>query len=67
MPLYEYLCPKCGEFEFHNKLDEDLVVCPLCKSKVEKLISCPGVFDLRGKGFYVNDYAKKKSKKEKEE
>ena len=67
MPLYEYECEKCGVFEFSNKLGENLKVCPLCQSKVKKLISAPGLFDLHGKGFYVNDYKKKRVKKEREE
>ena len=62
-PLYEYLCEKCGTFEFHNKIGEDLVTCPLCQSKVKKLISS-GIFDLHGPGFYQNDYPKKNDKKE---
>lgn len=66
MPLYEYTCPKCGEFEFHHKIGEDLTVCPLCQSQVKKLISS-GIFDLKGDGFYANDYKKKRVKKEREE
>jgi len=44
--------------------------CPLCKSKVERLISGGGGIIFKGSGFYINDYArsedyKKKTKEEK--
>jgi putative FmdB family regulatory protein len=40
MPLYEYMCTKCGiSFEqlvFH---EEDTIECPKCRGKVNKLMS----------------------------
>ena len=59
MPIYEYSCPKCGEFEVTQRITEDaLKKCPTCKSKVRKLISSTS-FQLKGSGWYVTDYAKK--------
>lgn len=61
MPIYEYSCPKCGEFEVTQRITEDpLKKCPTCKSKVRKLISNTS-FQLKGSGWYVTDYAGKKS------
>jgi putative FmdB family regulatory protein len=63
MPIYEYACPKCGEFEVTQRITEEpLKKCPTCKSKVRKLISSTS-FQLKGSGWYVTDYAKKGEKK----
>lgn len=60
MPIYEYACPKCGEFEVTQRItDEPLKKCPTCKSKVRKLISNTS-FQLKGSGWYATDYAGKK-------
>ena len=57
MPIYEYACPKCGEFEVTQRITEDpLKKCPTCKSKVRKLISNTS-FQLKGSGWYATDYA----------
>jgi putative FmdB family regulatory protein len=62
MPIYEYACPKCGEFEVTQRITEDaLKKCPTCKSKVRKLISNTS-FQLKGSGWYVTDYAKQGTK-----
>jgi putative FmdB family regulatory protein len=59
MPIYEYACPKCGEFEVTQRITEDpLKKCPTCRSKVRKLISSTS-FQLKGSGWYATDYAKK--------
>src|SRR5262245_27531053 len=59
MPIYEYECPKCGEFEVTQRITEDaLKKCPTCKSKVRKLISNTS-FQLKGSGWYATDNAKK--------
>jgi putative FmdB family regulatory protein len=59
MPIYEYECPKCGQFEVTQRITEDaLKKCPTCKSKVRKLISNTS-FQLKGSGWYATDYAKK--------
>jgi putative FmdB family regulatory protein len=61
MPIYEYKCPKCGEFEVTQRITEDaLKKCPTCKSKVERLLSRTS-FVLKGTGWYATDYASKPS------
>jgi len=59
MPLYEYLCSKCGEkFEVIQKFsDTPLSVHEACGGTVERLISLSG-FSLKGSGWYATDYAK---------
>ena len=59
MPLYEYLCSKCGEkFEVIQKFaDAPLTVHEGCGGTVERLISLSG-FSLKGTGWYATDYAK---------
>ncbi len=62
MPIYEYQCKKCGEFEVVQKITETpLKRCPTCRGKVTKLISNTS-FQLKGTGWYVTDYARKDGK-----
>lgn len=62
MPIYEYRCAKCGDFDVSQKITESpLKKCPTCKGKVSKLISSPA-FHLKGSGWYVTDYAGKGKK-----
>jgi putative FmdB family regulatory protein len=59
LPLYEYLCPKCGRFELIRKFsDPPLAKCPTCGSKVEKLLAAPAI-QFKGTGWYITDYARK--------
>lgn len=59
MPIYEYACEKCGEFEVSQRITEEpLKKCPTCRRKVRKLISNTS-FQLKGSGWYVTDYARK--------
>jgi putative FmdB family regulatory protein len=59
MPIYEYHCEKCGDFETTQRITEKpLSRCPKCKGKVKKLISNTS-FQLKGTGWYVTDYARK--------
>ncbi len=61
MPLYEYHCDRCGNFEVIRKFsDAPLAACPTCEGAIEKLISSPAVH-FKGGGWYVTDYAKKSS------
>jgi putative FmdB family regulatory protein len=62
MPLYEYLCKKCGHrFERIQKFsDPHVKKCPDCRGAVEQVISAPAV-QFKGSGWYVTDYAKKSS------
>jgi putative FmdB family regulatory protein len=56
MPIYEYECVRCGEFEVNQRITEEpLKRCPKCRSKVRKLISNTS-FQLKGGGWYVTDY-----------
>ncbi len=62
MPIYEYLCRKCGEFEVTQRItDSPLTRCPTCRGKVTKLISNTS-FQLKGGGWYVTDYGRKDGK-----
>ena len=60
MPLYEYLCKKCGHrFEKIRKFsDKQLRKCPECGGVIEQVVSAPAV-QFKGSGWYVTDYAKK--------
>ena len=62
MPLYEYLCKKCGHrFEEIRKFsDKQPKKCPECGGVIEQVISAPAV-QFKGSGWYVTDYAKKSS------
>jgi putative FmdB family regulatory protein len=62
MPIYEYLCEKCGhEFEREQRITEDPVkTCPKCSArKVRRLISRTG-FVLKGGGWYSDLYSSAK-------
>jgi putative FmdB family regulatory protein len=59
MPIYEYRCDNCGQFEIMQKITErPLKRCPTCQSKVTKLISNTS-FQLKGSGWYITDYARR--------
>jgi len=60
MPIYEYHCKECDltfeEFVLH--MDNHKKKCPVCKKKVEKIMS-QNTFVLKGSGWYVTDYKNK--------
>jgi putative FmdB family regulatory protein len=59
MPIYEYRCDTCGQFEVMQKITErPLKRCPTCQAKVTKLISNTS-FQLKGSGWYLTDYARR--------
>lgn len=62
MPLYEYLCNRCGKrFEVRQKFaDEPLKTHEECGGEAERLLSTPS-FQFKGTGWYVTDYAKQGS------
>ncbi len=66
MPIYEYECKECGKvFDILQKLNSEPVqTCIDCGGKVEKLISASS-FQFKGSGWYVTDYKKKDSDKDK--
>jgi putative FmdB family regulatory protein len=58
MPIYEYHCDHCGDFEQTQRItDPPLTKCPKCRRKVKRLISAT-TFHLKGSGWYVTDYAR---------
>ena len=61
MPIYEYICEKCGaHIEVLQKIsDAPLKRCGKCRGKLEKTISRTS-FQLKGSGWYVTDYSGKK-------
>ena len=62
MPIYEYSCKKCGaHMEVMQKIsDKPLTRHAKCGGKLEKEWSRTG-FQFKGTGWYVTDYAGKKS------
>jgi putative FmdB family regulatory protein len=58
MPIYEYLCEKCGNrIEVLQKItDEPLKRCRSCRGKLEKVVSRTS-FQLKGGGWYKTDYS----------
>jgi putative FmdB family regulatory protein len=68
MPIYEYVCEKCGaHLEVMQKItDAPLKRCQKCRGKLEKVVSRTS-FQLKGSGWYVTDYSGKTSAKEKGE
>jgi len=68
MPIYEYVCEKCGDhIEILQKLnDPPLKRCKKCRGKLEKIVSRTA-FQLKGSGWYKTDYAQKPASKTKSE
>ena len=60
MPIYEYVCGRCGDrLEVLQRVtDKALVRCKKCGGRLEKLISASS-FVFKGSGWYVTDYARK--------
>jgi len=59
MPIYEYVCNKCGQkTEVIQRIGEaPLKVCPHCGGRLKKAISAPAI-QFKGSGWYVTDYAR---------
>jgi len=62
MPIYEYKCQQCGaQIEKRQSVsDAPFTTCEKCHGKLEKQWSLSG-FQFKGAGWYVTDYAAKKS------
>ena len=62
MPIYEYVCEKCGShIEVMQKIsDPPLKRCQKCRGKLGKVISRTS-FQLKGGGWYASDYSRKSS------
>lgn len=58
MPIYEYVCRKCGhELEKLQKLsDAPLTDCPACGEETLKRKISPAGFRLAGGGWYETDF-----------
>jgi putative FmdB family regulatory protein len=61
MPIYEYVCGKCGQkTEVIQRVGEaPLKVCPHCGGRLKKAISAPAI-QFKGSGWYITDYARAK-------
>jgi putative FmdB family regulatory protein len=60
MPIYEYVCKKCGHtLDALQKMSDDpLLDCPDCGApQLKRLISAPR-FRLKGQGWYETDFKK---------
>jgi len=62
VPLYEYECTKCHRRteKIENVSGPHLKKCPHCGGKVESVLTAPAI-QFKGSGWYVTDYAGKKS------
>jgi putative FmdB family regulatory protein len=62
VPLYEYECAKCHKRteKIEHVSGPHLKKCPHCGGKVEQLLTAPAI-QFKGSGWYVTDYAGKKS------
>ena len=67
MPIYEYECRKCkAHTEVMQKVtDKPLTKCRKCGGRLEKQWSSTS-FQLKGSGWYVTDYAAKKTENKEE-
>lgn len=67
MPIYEYECRKCkAHTEVMQKVtDKPLTKCRKCGGRLEKQWSSTS-FQLKGSGWYVTDYAAKKTETKEE-
>lgn len=62
MPIYEYECADCGErIERLQRLDDPPPdACEACGGSMKRMLSAPA-FQFKGTGWYVTDYAGRKS------
>jgi putative FmdB family regulatory protein len=69
MPIYEYLCEKCGhEFEREQRITEDPVkTCPECRAKKVRRLISRTAFVLKGSGWYSDLYSSAKPGGDKKE
>ena len=53
MPTYDYLCTSCThQFEHFQSMSDDLLTeCPICGSKVRRLVSGGSGLIFKGSGF----------------
>ncbi|MFY9555348.1 MAG: FmdB family zinc ribbon protein [Blastocatellia bacterium] len=67
MPIYQYVCEKCGSrIEVLQKVnDPPLKRCTKCRGKLAKTVSRTS-FQLKGSGWYATDYSQEDKSKGKE-
>jgi len=67
MPIYEYVCEKCGSrIEIIQRVgDPPPKRCRKCRGKLQKAISRTS-FQLKGSGWYATDYPRKQAASGKE-
>ncbi len=65
MPTYDYKCTECNYSfeEFQKMSDEQLVDCPECSGKLNRLIGAGITPIFKGSGFYQTDYKNAPAKK----
>jgi len=42
MPIYDYNCKKCGEFESIERISDTWTICPTCGKRAKRIISLGG-------------------------
>jgi putative FmdB family regulatory protein len=64
MPIYEYLCTKCGHgLEALQKISDDpLKTCPACEQDTLKKKISAAAFRLSGSGWYETDFKSDRKK-----
>ncbi len=67
MPIYEYICSRCGSHleAVQRVSDPPLQKCQVCGGRLKKIISAPAI-QFRGNGWYITDYARKPSSSKEE-
>lgn len=62
MPIYEYVCDKCGSrIEIIQRIgDAAPKRCRKCRGKLQKAVSRTS-FQLKGSGWYATDYPRKQA------
>jgi len=63
MPVYEYLCDRCGNrFEqYRRPSDRTTARCPECRARGRKVFRPVGII-FKGPGFHSTDYRKPEEK-----
>lgn len=60
MPIYEYECADCGNFEKIEKVNEETTKqCPNCEKDATRVIAVTAKPKFVGSGFYETDYKPK--------